>query len=102
MSYARFGTDSDVYVYDHVDGWLACTICRLNPLGPGRMFPDDFQAFNSTQEMLDHLAVHIKAGHKVPPSTLSKLIDARDETDHWLEAGDFDRNNPEDRFDPLP
>jgi len=29
MSYARFGKDSDVYIYQHINGKLTCCSCKL-------------------------------------------------------------------------
>lgn len=60
MSYARFDETSDVYVFMHVDGWLECCFCSLGP--------DSFKA-HSTQEMVDHLARHLK----VPDGVIEDL-----------------------------
>ena len=64
MSYARF-SHCDVYVYMDVNGTLACCGCSLG----------DEWYFASTQAMVDHLAEHRKAGHKVPASLEQDLWD---------------------------
>jgi hypothetical protein len=58
MAYARFGEDSDVYVYHDIDDLLHCLRCPLAP-------PFDFTATTGA-EMLAHLAGHRAAGHAVP------------------------------------
>lgn len=59
MAYCRWGEDSDLYVFMHVNGVLECCGCFLDK--ENRM---SFTA-HSTQEMVDHLAEHRTAGHKV-------------------------------------
>lgn len=56
MSYSRFGDRSDVYVFLDVSGTLTCCGCQLE----GR------RSFDSTVQMVDHLAEHRAAGHRVP------------------------------------
>ena len=63
MSYCRFGTESDVYVFMCITGALECCACRLD--GP--------QRFLSTQAMIDHLDAHRAAGHKVPDRAIARL-----------------------------
>lgn len=65
---------SDVYVYFDVGGYLCCCGCSLG----------DEWNFHSTDEMLAHLDLHIKAGHRVPPSCLRRLEDEREENDAEL------------------
>lgn len=57
MAYARFGEDSDVYVFMSTRG-LECLRCDLSP-----------PAFvgSSTDEMITHLAKHREAGDRMPP-----------------------------------
>ncbi len=55
MAYARFSAESDVYVYDDVDGFIRCCGCALD---------DDFQC-DTWPEMEAHLRRH-EAGHAVP------------------------------------
>jgi hypothetical protein len=64
MAYARFGRDSDVYVYEEASG-LICLRCQL---GPG------FETKTVTRSaMIQHLEGHLKAGHKVPVDALNEL-----------------------------
>lgn len=76
MSYARFSTGSDVYVFMNVAGFLECCGCSL----------DEQWAFGSTQEMADHLGDHRAAGHTVPEGVEEALW--RDDRANWV---DFDR-----------
>jgi hypothetical protein len=59
MSYCRFSwDDSDVYLYEHVDGFIECSACR---------FDDPWIVqLNSLDEALAHVAKHRAAGHIVP------------------------------------
>lgn len=65
MSYARFGADdSDVYVYEHVSGWLECCGCRLI----GDCFRTD-----DVRDFLEHLVAHDEDGDVVPDSTFAEI-----------------------------
>lgn len=55
MSYARFGSDSDVYVFASIDGYVSCCGCILGDRGD----------FHSPEEIVAHLREHVAAGHKV-------------------------------------
>ncbi len=74
MSYCRFHRDwpgipdSDVYVYEHVDGWFECCMCRL------REANDDHCA-DTPGQMVEHLLEHRRAGHAVPEYALVALVD---------------------------
>ena len=76
------GIDSDVYVYGGAEAgmWLVCSGCLLIQDGRGE--------FNTVvrQSMLDHLAQHLAAGHKVPEWAIARL------TKEMEEHGDL--NNP--------
>ena len=58
MSFERF-LSSDVYVFEHVGGWIECCACDLN------MFKDDSYVFKAStpREMIEHLRLHDLAGH---------------------------------------
>lgn len=56
MSYVRFRYDSDVYIYDDVDGATRCCGCLLG---------EDPRTTDLTV-MLAHVQAHRAAGHKVP------------------------------------
>lgn len=62
MSYARFGDDSDVYVYADVGGYVACCGCILG----------DKWDFHSPAEIVSHLQEHVSVGHKVPADLLDE------------------------------
>ena len=78
MSYARF-SNADVYVFMCVSGKLECCGCILQecewvddpswPIFGGylKAVGEEIQTrFDSTQGMVDHLALHRAAGHHVP------------------------------------
>lgn len=76
MSYARFGPDSDVYVFPTGDGegttWITCQHCSL--MHAAAELDDDYIAPDATL-MLIHLKAHQAAGHKVPQAALDRLDD---------------------------
>lgn len=62
MSFVRWGVDgSDVYVFEHAGGYVACLAASHD---------DREFATTSLEDMLAHLREHRQAGHTVP---------------HWLE-----------------
>lgn len=77
MSYCRFSKDSDMYVFNHVDGYLTCFACKLN--GPGEhKVRDDWdvhekRVYKRNQIMLEHCLQHEKVGHKVPKRLIKRL-----------------------------
>jgi hypothetical protein len=62
MSFARFGPDSDVYVYYHVGGFYDCCGCRFMP-----------SQFLTKAEIIAHLQIHIGQGDKVPDDTIEQI-----------------------------
>src|SRR4051812_42965406 len=62
---------SDLYVYMDYRGDLCCCGCRLDR-------PESFFA-SSTQEMVDHLRQHERAGHHFPASVIPDLWDDDEE-----------------------
>jgi len=72
MAYVRWTPESDVYIFDHVNGSVTCHGCFLN--GPGARISwhgthgniDCGSNREATNELLAHLAQHVEAGHKVP------------------------------------
>lgn len=97
MSYARFGYDSDVYVFLSSDA-LECCACLLRS---GRF------AARSTAEMTEHLDAHRARGHSVPASTYAALEADRAENDASLPGRPMKRyllfawNGPEDGAYPM-
>ncbi len=64
MSYARFGKNSDVYVYEHVDGGYRCERCPT---------VDSYFHAASASEMARHLLAHRDRGDRVPEDVLHEL-----------------------------
>ena len=69
MSYARFGFDSDVYVFQTCGGDLVCCACKL----PENENLADWPSFCTAREALDHLQAHIETGHSVPDYTIEEI-----------------------------
>ena len=64
MSYCRFGSDSDVYIY--TDGsYLICESCKIKD---GKTF-----ATKRRSRMLSHVDDHIGVGHKVPQGAIDEI-----------------------------
>lgn len=78
MSYARFGADSDVYVYLSVHGDFQCCACQLK---------GSSQSFTTTDAIIAHLRDHIDAGYEVPTRTIARLEAEREENDAWIATG---------------
>ena len=79
MAYARFGDNSDVYVYS-TGADLICQRCCLGP---------EFSFYaETTAAMIAHLEAHQAAGHKVPDDTIPRLIEDQVETDAEFAAID--------------
>lgn len=72
MSYARFGWDgSDVYIYEHVGGFIECCGCSITePDGH-----EDFGFFHAqtAREILTHIDKHIAQGDHVPDDCISRI-----------------------------
>ena len=68
MSFERFGS-SDIYMYEHVSGFIECCGCSLEePLGltieeDGPLF--GFARLNTPREALAHLDAHEEAGDDI-------------------------------------
>jgi len=89
MSYCRFGSDSNVYVYTSSQG-LECCACWLDTgewvdqdfLGTTyKVFQSDGSVqtlFQSNRGMIEHLNLHVEKGHKVPDRALERLRDPED------------------------
>ena len=64
MAYARFGRESDLYVYEQADG-IVCLRCKLNESGT--------TITTTRSEMLRHREEHRRAGDKVPEHAFDEL-----------------------------
>ncbi len=60
MSFERFST-SDVYVFEHVGGWIECCACLLSADTDDSWFVE----LATPREALDHLSKHQFAGHDI-------------------------------------
>ena len=63
MSFARFGPDSDVYVYQCKEGFECC----------GCWLSQDW-IHPTASAIIDHLGKHKKAGHRVPQDAINELV----------------------------
>lgn len=83
MSYARFSATSDVYVYEHVGGFIECCGCGLTE-------PDEYEDFGffhakTPREMLIHLDEHKKIGDQVPERCYAAIITEYEDLDKEIE-----------------
>lgn len=65
MAYARFGSESDLYVLEDARGFLCCMRCALSDVRETRT--------TSRSEMIEHMEAHRRAGHKVPDYAFQDL-----------------------------
>ena len=65
MSYCRWSEESDIYLYPSVEGPIVCCGCSISP---------GSQEFSSYAEVSHHLAMHVKAGDKVPEHVLQEFF----------------------------
>lgn len=72
MSYARLGSEgSDVYVFEHVHGYLTCCGCSITTGQDPR--------FDNLVSLFEHLDEHRSVGHVVPDSVEVDVLADRDE-----------------------
>ena len=76
MSYARFSSDSDVYVYASTAGGIECCRCRF--IADTHDTPRNDAVMVDEDEMIAHLEKHRKAGHRVPDDAFEQLRADRD------------------------
>ncbi|OLC10195.1 MAG: hypothetical protein AUH39_02680 [Chloroflexi bacterium 13_1_40CM_67_9] len=76
MSYARFGPDSDVYVYASTAGGVECCRCRF--IAETQEPPRNNAVMVDEDEMIAHLKKHRRAGHRVPNEAFEELRADRD------------------------
>lgn len=83
MSFVRLGQDSSqVYIFDHVDGYVVCCFCAFTPWDADaeRIARPDFHT-TDLDAMLAHIAEHRAAGHVVPDWVDQRLRDEWDESE---------------------
>ena len=64
MSYARWGSDSNVYVFETCDGVFECCNCDLTP---------DNKLFETPRAIIAHLNEHRAKGELVPDYTYEQI-----------------------------
>ena len=79
MSYARFGGESDVYVYEHFAGFIQCCGCSM-------VDPEDDEIFaffeaKTAREMLSHLDSHRGRGDAVPNYCYDRIKEEYEDLD---------------------
>lgn len=62
MSFARF-SDADIYIYEHVGGFIECCGCSLIDPEDGEMF--GFAHLKTPREALAHLDAHEERGDDI-------------------------------------
>lgn len=71
MSYARWGEESDVYIFEHVAGYIQCCGCQMTKTSDKELF--GFANLKTARKALEHLDAHVANGDKVSPSTFEKI-----------------------------
>jgi hypothetical protein len=64
MSFERFSS-SDVYIFEHVGGFIECCGCLFNDLLPYDDDSEGFPQLATPREALEPLDHHEKAGHDI-------------------------------------
>ncbi len=73
MSYCRF-SNSDAYLFHHVDGYITCMGCSITPVffhTKNKRGPDP--SFYKRSDALIHLQRHVSAGHFINENAFSRL-----------------------------
>lgn len=73
MAYSRF-TDSDIYIYPHVGGWIECSACWLNERSDEYSLFSMSEEINDDEHLITHIREHIKAGHDIPEGLLEEIL----------------------------
>ena len=78
MAYSRF-TNSDIYIYPHVAGYIECAGCFLNISEGVNTSSDEYTLFKSTQiyddeTLLMHILQHKISGHNMPDSLAQDIL----------------------------
>ncbi len=72
MSYSRWGPDSDIYMFENVEGYIECMVCMLlNKSGMATKL--ESMKFTKRSDAIEHLNDHRSAGHKVPKRAIERL-----------------------------
>lgn len=89
MSYCRFASDSDAYIFFNSGGFFECQLCLLLPRDAdfrNTGFLHGFGTFMSQcpEKMIEHVKEHRAAGHKIPDGVEEAL--AKDVNKHSIVA----------------
>lgn len=84
MSYARFGSGgSDVYIYQHVGGFIECCACSLAEPEEGEDV--GFAELQTGREAIEHLERHREAGDTVPDNAFEFIRHFHPDLDAQIE-----------------
>lgn len=73
MAYSRF-TNSDIYIYSHIDGYIECCACWLNENKEEySLFLDNVKIDNDV-DLARHLKAHANLGHDMPEGLLQEIL----------------------------
>jgi hypothetical protein len=86
MSFERFST-SDIYMFEHVGGFIECCGCLFVDWNSD----DPFPRMASPYEALQHLERHEKAGHDIG-NARNRII--KDYPDLHIEIQPYERKHP--------
>ena len=86
MSYCRFARDSEIYLFEHCDGFIECCMCSLAT--------GSFSAeLHTRSAAIEHVKAHIQAGDKVPEDVIPSLQERiREEGDEVKPYGSTSSN----------
>lgn len=75
MAYTRFTKDSDTYTMAAMAGFMCvgCLLAPKNILRGTELDSHESQSFVTLRELVEHLLLHMKHGHKVPRKELKRL-----------------------------
>jgi hypothetical protein len=88
MAYSRF-TNSDIYIYPHVAGYIECSACFLNEP------TDEYSLFSMSEHIHDdetllmHIVRHRISGHNIPDDLEAEIL--RD-PDRYGNSSGYGRN----------
>jgi hypothetical protein len=77
------GVDSDVYIYEHVSGFIECCGCRLTNPDEGEDF--GFARLSTAREALAHLEWHVREGDMVPERAFDRIKEEHPDLDAAIE-----------------
>lgn len=77
MAYSRF-SNSDIYIYPHVGGWIECAACWLNEGKPEKSLFVESVEINNDQDLIEHIRLHKMHGHDIPENLLEDILNDPD------------------------